>query len=164
MRDLNVDFDDLYKRVDRFLRDAYRSEKGVGEYLSQMQVHDLFGRRVVPGWAADREMLYRLRKKRNLLSHEVSFDEDLCTPSEYAWLELFYSRLKAAEDPLAQMLRADAAERQKRALEERRRAASARETSRPAPAPGDILFSEYPKRRKPLSERLRSFFKRKKER
>lgn len=31
MRDLNIDFMDLYKRTDRFIKDAYSSSEGVSE-------------------------------------------------------------------------------------------------------------------------------------
>ena len=33
MRDLNIDFMDLYKCVDKFTRDAYGSAEGVSEYI-----------------------------------------------------------------------------------------------------------------------------------
>ena len=33
MRDLNIDFMDLYKRTDRCIKDAYSSSEGVSEYI-----------------------------------------------------------------------------------------------------------------------------------
>ena len=35
MRELNIEFLDLYKRVDRFIRDAYASSEGISEYLRE---------------------------------------------------------------------------------------------------------------------------------
>ena len=119
MRDLNIDFLDLYKRVDRFIKDAYASSEGVSEYLRQMEHNDFKGRRIVSTWAKDYYQLKHLRWMRNQLSHEVEYDADLCEEADYKWLEEFRSRLFAADDPIAVLRRAENAKRQRYAEEQR---------------------------------------------
>ena len=112
MRDLNIDFVDLYKRVDRFLRDAYDSSEGVSEYLRRMEENSSRGRQYVTSWEADYRQLKRLRWVRNQLSHEVGYDSDLCEAEDYRWLEEFHNRLYDTADPLAVLYRIENAKRQ----------------------------------------------------
>lgn len=111
MRDLNIDFVDLYKRVDRFLRDAYDTQEGVSGYLRQMEDNSARGRQYVTSWEADYRRLKRLRWVRNQLSHEVGYDSDLCEEEDYLWLEDFHNRLYNTSDPLAVLYRIENAKR-----------------------------------------------------
>ena len=113
MRELNVDFMDLYKSVDRFLRDAYSSSEGVSEYIRCMETYDIRGRQCVPSWRSDYDMLKHLRWIRNQLSHEVGYDSDICTEDDYEWLRSFDRRLYSAEDPVAILYRLDEPNRQR---------------------------------------------------
>ena len=120
MRDLNIDFMDLYKSVDRFIKDAYSSSEGVSEYIRQMELNFVQGGQYVSTWSEDYNKLKQLRRIRNQLAHEVGYDSDICEESDYNWLESFNSRLYSASDPLAVMNQAENAERQRRAEEQRR--------------------------------------------
>ena len=171
MRDLNIDFMDLYKSVDRFIRDAYSSSEGVSEYIRQMEKNDFKGRRYVVTWGEDYVKLKRLRWIRNQLSHEVGYDSDICEESDYYWLETFSSRLYSANDPLSAMNKAENAERQrraeeqrriqaqKRAEEERRRQMQMRQQQQPASSYTYTPQAQYqtPKR-KTFWQRLKDFF------
>lgn len=99
MRDLNFDFLELYKSTDRFIKDAYSSDKGISAYIELMREKNYTSRTL--GWKADMDNLIRVRKIRNLLSHEVSIDSDICSPEDYEWLKGFYNRLMTANDPLS---------------------------------------------------------------
>lgn len=107
MRDLNINFMDLYKRVDRFIKDAYHSSEGVSEYIRIMESKDSKGRRYVSGWNSDYDSLKHLRWIRNQLAHEVDYDEDICSEEEYEWLEEFHSRLFSSNDPLGKLHKAE---------------------------------------------------------
>lgn len=107
MRDLNINFMDLYKRVDRFIKDAYHSSEGVSEYIRIMESKDSKGRRYVSGWNSDYDSLKHLRWIRNQLAHEVDYDEDICSEEEYEWLEEFHSRLFSSDDPLGKLRKAE---------------------------------------------------------
>lgn len=171
MRELNIEFLDLYKRVDRFIRDAYSSTEGVSEYIRQMEQNDFKGRRYVAIWGADYDMLKRLRWIRNQLSHEVEYDSDICEEADYNWLEAFMDRLYSTDDPISAMNKAEESERQrrladqrriqakKRAEEERRREAQMRQQQQPAPS--YTYMPQYqcqPTERKSFWQRLKDFF------
>ena len=171
MRDLNIDFMDLYKSVDRFIRDAYSSTEGVSEYIRQMEQNDFKGRRYVATWGADYDKLKRLRWIRNQLSHEVGYDSDICEDADYDWLEVFSQRLYSANDPLSAMNKAENAKRQrraeeqrriqaqKRAEEERRRQMQMRQQQQPASSYTYTPQAQYqPPKRKTFWQRIKSFF------
>lgn len=100
-RDRNIQFLELYKSVDRFIRDAYASDDGLSAYLRIMENESLFNQRYVPEWEDDYKMLNRVRWIRNQFSHEMSFDSDICEESDQKWLVSFYKRLLASSDPLS---------------------------------------------------------------
>lgn len=156
MRDLNIDFLDLYKRVDRFIRDAYASSEGVSEYLRQMEQNDFKGRNLVPNWATDYNWLKRLRWIRNQLSHEVGYDSDICEEVDYLWLEEFRSRLYAANDPMSMLRKNENAERQRYREEQRRYQEQKRKQQ------AEVITQTQTKpslpKRKTLLEKIKSFF------
>ena len=155
MRDLNIDFLDLYKRVDRFIKDAYASSEGVSEYLRQMEHNAFKGRSLVSTWATDYNQLKRLRRIRNQLSHEVGYDADLCEEDDYQWLEEFWNRLFTADDPMAVLRRAEDAEQQRYAKEQRHHQEQYQKQqvqTIPKPQP------PIPRRRSLLREILRKIF------
>lgn len=103
MRDLNIDFMDLYKRTDRFIKDAYSSSEGVSEYIRLMEASFNRGNANIRGWKSDYDNLKHIRWIRNQLAHEVSYDSDICSESDYEWLEDFYKRLFSSTDPLGEL-------------------------------------------------------------
>ena len=103
MRDLNIDFMDLYKHTDRFIKDAYSSSEGVSEYIRSMESCYYRGSTSVQGWKSDYDHLKHIRWIRNQLAHEVSYDSDICSFTDYEWLDGFYKRLFSSEDPLAML-------------------------------------------------------------
>lgn len=103
MRDLNIDFMDLYKRADRFIKEAYSSSEGVSEYIRLMEADFIKGSSNIQGWKRDYDNLKHIRWIRNQLAHEVSYDSEICSVNEYEWLEEFYERLFSTEDPLAEL-------------------------------------------------------------
>ena len=117
MRERNIDFLDLYKSVDRFIRDAYSSKEGVSEYMRKMEAYDRAGRLRVGNWTNHYNMLKRVRWIRNQLAHEVGYDSDICEEKDYEWLKSFYKKLYAAEDPLAVLDRLSKEKSKKQATE-----------------------------------------------
>ena len=101
MRDLNIEFMDLYKRIDRFIKDAYSSSEGVSEYIRLMERHSDEGNIRVYSWKSDYKNLKHARWIRNQLAHEVDYDSDICSDDDYEWLEDFYNRLFSSDDPLS---------------------------------------------------------------
>lgn len=107
MRDLNIDFVELYKRVDRIIKDAYSSIDGVKEYSRLMEENSYRGRTCICNWDSDYRNLDNARRLRNKLSHDVSYDSDFITESDYEWLKDFYDRLLSANDPLSALRKID---------------------------------------------------------
>ena len=99
--DRNIQFLELYKNVDRFIRDAYASDEGFTTYIRIMEDDTLTGQRYVLEWEDDFKMLKRVRWIRNQFSHEMSYDSDICEKSDQEWLASFYKRLLASSDPLS---------------------------------------------------------------
>ena len=96
MRELNIDFMDLYKSVDRFLKDAYSSDTGVTNYIQNMELKFLQGRRSISSWQSDYDELKHLRWIRNQLAHDVDYDSDICESTSFllvrlAFLQSLYS-------------------------------------------------------------------------
>ena len=158
MRDLNIDFMDLYKCVDKFIRDAYGSAEGVSEYIRQMEQNDYKGSRYVSTWGTDYDMLKHLRWIRNQLSHEVGYDSDICEESDYDWLDSFRGRLYSANDPMAIMNKAEEAERQRRLAEQRRKQAQMRQQQKSAES-----YNTYTPRQQYQMPKHKTFWQRIKE-
>lgn len=90
---------DEYKQVDKFCRDMFLSQSGVTQYITEMERIASYGRSVIPSWNDDYYKLKRVRWLRNKIAHEAGATE--CNENDAAWLEYFYRRLLARQDPLA---------------------------------------------------------------
>lgn len=131
VRETNLAILELYKKTDRFIRDAYSSAEGVSEYIRTMEAKESYGRSRVNGWADDYRMLKHVRWVRNRLTHEVGYDTAICDAKDYPWLEAFYGRLRDSSDPLSlarklehedALRRAEARKKLEQAREEKARA------------------------------------------
>ncbi len=120
MRELNIDYLDLYKKVDKFIKDAYFTSEGVSAYIRMMDANNIKGVRYVNLWQVDYERLKHMRWVRNQLAHEVVYDSDICEQSDFDWLHEFYDRLFLANDPLSCLKRQEDEEK-KRLADERRK-------------------------------------------
>ena len=141
----NFSFLEQYKTADSFLRDAYRTERGISTYIAMMEANEGKGRWLVPTWQQDYRMLKHLRWARNQLTHERGFDADLLSPEDYAWMRSFNDRLLQGGDPISEMARAE------RKLAQR--------TVQPQPTRQTPKETPPPVRRKTLWEIIKSFFR-----
>ncbi len=156
MRELNVEFMNLYIGVDRFIRDAYSSTEGVSEYIRQMERNASKGIRYVTTWSSDYDRLKRLRWIRNQLSHEVGYDSNICDESDFRWLQNFKERLYSAIDPLSVVRKEEKAELQR--LAEARKRYKMQSVEQPKPIePVQQVQNNLPKK-KSFWQRLKDFF------
>lgn len=89
-----------YKRLDELCKQVLDSDKGVTEYISEMEKDD--SREMVPMWYDDYKMLKRVRWIRNQLVHSPgSFDENLFAQEDILWIQNFRVRIMACDDPFA---------------------------------------------------------------
>ncbi len=101
MNSLNLQFLENYKRLDSLLKDMYKSERGVYEYIKDMERIETSAV-FVDDWFSNLKQLKKFKAIRNRLSHEVgSFEEALCNESDIHWLDNFRESLINQTDPLS---------------------------------------------------------------
>lgn len=93
---INNEFLNEFKKLDKLLSEAYGEIHGVTAYVNEMkkysQLNDDFHR------------LRKLRNIRNKLVHEVGFDEvDHVTREDIQYIKKFYNRFLKGEDPLIKL-------------------------------------------------------------
>lgn len=104
MDDLNVEFLESYKRLEKLCKDIYESEKGVTSYIENMNEFLSFESRSITGWDDDLRKLKELRKIRNRLSHEEgTMHCGLCHEDDIEWLDNFKSRILKQDDPISRL-------------------------------------------------------------
>ncbi len=103
MRERNISFQEKYKSVDNFIKDAYGTSEGVTTYIRTMESPEVEWRIYsrIPNWNSDYKQLKRLRWIRNQLAHEVSIDSDICTEEDYEWICEFRESLFKGTDSMA---------------------------------------------------------------
>lgn len=102
MSNLNNDFLEEYKQLDKLCREIYSSEKGVTSYLDEMKSVPESEWRGIPNWNSDLRRLSTLRHLRNCLTHEVgTLNEYICMKEDVDWLKEFYNRIFILNDPLS---------------------------------------------------------------
>lgn len=101
MNDNNIlEFLDAYKNLDKLCRQILSSDRGVSEYIDEMN-NESQGYRIA-GWDRDYKQLKRMRWIRNRLVHETdSFEDNLFNTEDIEWLHTFYSRIMECEDPFS---------------------------------------------------------------
>lgn len=102
MIELNVKFQEQYKRLDALCKDIFSSKDGVSEYINEMENTEYQFSRYVYDWQDIYKQLKHLRWIRNRLAHEVgAFNDDLCNENDLKWLTNFYNSILNRTDPIA---------------------------------------------------------------
>ncbi|MBO4411994.1 MAG: hypothetical protein IK088_07600 [Lachnospiraceae bacterium] len=148
---------DLHKRTDRFIKDAFHTEEGISEYIRRMESAGLSGFSAVGTWNSDYKMLKHIRWVRNQLAHEVGYDSVIQKEGDHEWLQSFYDRLNAAEDPLALLRKQQESKAKPRPKpkQEPKQKPKQKEEQELKILPG---VSWEPKRKPSFKERLKRFF------
>lgn len=96
MNKTDMAFFETYKKLDRLCSDMFGLKNGgVTRYIDELKA-------IGYEYTDDCKILKRLRYIRNMLAHdEGTFDCEMCTKDDIAWLENFYDRLMRRTDPLA---------------------------------------------------------------
>lgn len=106
MDNLNYDFFDEFKKLDKLCKEMYGKDTGnklgVTLYIEDMEKHDGIGRVKVIGWSDNYRRLKHIRHLRNALAHSnVSFSSNLCTQADLDFVRLFYSKMLDSSDPIS---------------------------------------------------------------
>ena len=98
-------FVDSYKRLEKLLNEVYGDSHGISVYIDEM-VNISDGSYYVSDWKQDLKQLKHYRWVRNQIVHEPACtEENMCTPEDIQWINDFYSRVMAANDPLSKYRR-----------------------------------------------------------
>ena len=98
---INAEFLNEFKKLDKLLSEAYEDLHGVTAYIEEMKASDGEG---ISGWNNDFKRLKTLRNVRNKLVHEVDYDEVArVTKDDVEYVKDFYERFLKSTDPLAQL-------------------------------------------------------------
>ena len=92
-----------FKRVDAICRDMFSSQRGVSEYIEQMERDFTYGKQRIPSWERDYRSLKRVRWLRNQIAHEMTATD--CTADDVEYLKNFHDRILRQKDPLAVLRR-----------------------------------------------------------
>lgn len=103
MQRLDRELFDEFKRVDGICRDMFSSQRGVSEYIEQMERDFAYGRQRIPSWERDYRSLKRVRWLRNQIAHEMTATD--CVVDDVEYLQDFHNRLLCQQDPLAVLRR-----------------------------------------------------------
>ena len=92
--DLNKIFFQEYKKVDKLLAEMYHSDKGVGNYIDEVE-------RTFYQRHSTAQKLKELRYIRNQLAHDPYIETQVCTEVQIEWLKNFYQELQNQQDCLS---------------------------------------------------------------
>ncbi len=106
MIELNVKFQEKYKRLDALCADIYCNkyfnQSGVTAYITEMENTRPQLCSHVYNWEATYKQLKHLRWVRNQLAHEAgTFEYEMCTEADIEWLSNFHAAILQRTDPLA---------------------------------------------------------------
>jgi len=104
MDNLNIEFLEAYKRLERLCNDIYETEKGVTSYIDNMKEIPSAESRFVVNWQNDLNVLMNLRRTRNLLTHEEgTMNRQMCDAADVRWLNDFKERILKQDDPISRL-------------------------------------------------------------
>ena len=93
MLELNITFQEEYKKLDNLCKDCYGSKEGISEYINQMEKNHQSGLRLIPNWDDDYKQLKHSRWIRNQLAHETgTLYLDVCSKNDIEFITIFYKR------------------------------------------------------------------------
>ena len=102
MTQLDNEFFEEYKHLERLCSDMYSCRDGIRQYLEDMERQFSEGEKVISHWEMDYRKLRGLRKTRNTLAHDVS-ECQICTEQDVENVIDFVDRIMQQQDPLAML-------------------------------------------------------------
>lgn len=101
MRELNIEFQEQCKRLNKLCREMYSSKEGVSAYIQDMDNTHYNDKRSIDSWDIVYRQLKHVRWMRFELAHDVSIDTDFCEQSDSEWVKWFYNCIIKCNAPLA---------------------------------------------------------------
>ena len=117
MTQLDNEFFEEYKHLERLCSDMYSCRDGIRQYLEDMECQFSEGKKTIPHWAQDYRKLRGLRRTRNTLAHNVS-EYQVCTEQDVENVIEFVDRIMQQQDPLAMLNLYNSRDEESEALDE----------------------------------------------
>lgn len=102
MQELDNEFFEIYKRLDRLCSDIYSCRNGVSRYIEDMERVYYQGRLVVPAWDQSYKTLKHLRWVRNQIAHD-SGQFQICKERDAQDANDFYHAIMSGRDSLTML-------------------------------------------------------------
>ena len=97
MNNNEIEFFDEYKKLDNLCKDILHAEKGVSEYIDEMEKIPISKSRLISSWDDDFKMLKHVRWVRNDIAHNNGNSE--CEQEDIDFVREFYQRIMNQTDP-----------------------------------------------------------------
>ena len=101
MRELNVEFLEQYKRLDKLCKELLNSNEGVSSYICEMETTPYETTSGISEWDTTYKQIKNFRWMRNQLVHEISIDDDFCTKEDIDSIKKLYELIFKTQDPLS---------------------------------------------------------------
>lgn len=99
MKELDYEFFEQYKKLDKLCQDMYSSREGLSYYIKRMEDNGYLGVKIINGWLDDYYRLKHLRYVRNRIAHD-NYSYDFSKVEDLDDVINFYERILRQEDPL----------------------------------------------------------------
>ena len=104
MKNLNQQFFEEYKKLDKLCKEIYGVNVGITNYIDDMKAVSNYEKSKVMGFELSLKHLIAARHLRNQLSHDVgAFDSDLCDEADIKFVKEFREAILNHEDPLSKL-------------------------------------------------------------
>lgn len=102
VQELDNEFFEVYKRLDRLCSEIYDCRNGVSRYIEDMESLSYQGRLSVPAWDESYKTLKHLRWVRNQIAHD-SGQIQICEERDVRDASDFYNDIMSGHDPITQL-------------------------------------------------------------
>ena len=99
MDNIEILFFEEYKKLDNLCKDLFKSDRGVSQYIEEMECTPFTKSRLVESWQDDYKMLKHVRWIRNNIAHNNECSG--CSKSDVKSVKDFYKKIINQKDPFS---------------------------------------------------------------
>lgn len=99
MDNIEILFFEEYKKIDNLCKDLFKSDRGVSQYIEEMECTPFTKSRLVESWQDDYKMLKHVRWIRNNIAHNNDYSG--CNKSDVKSVKDFYKKIINQKDPFS---------------------------------------------------------------
>lgn len=99
MDNIEILFFEEYKKLDNLCKDLFKSDRGVSQYIEEMECTPFTKSRLVESWQDDYKMLKYVRWIRNNIAHNNDYSG--CNKSDVKSVKDFYKKIINQKDPFS---------------------------------------------------------------